>query len=168
MLDGSSGGHCGPPIGHHSIKVFGMYCAPPPPTHPLFSGEPRVIQPTLAYEVDRPIRLIGPHIGGDRLNERPKLLVVAPNSLFRTQAVSHINYRTYEFPEIPRRAERRVAYHVDIPGLAVRVNDSVIHLEVRLVPDGFLEPFPGRGLIIGMNSLEERLESRWRFGRVES
>src|SRR5260370_11917999 len=98
MLDVRSGGQCGPPIRHHSIKVFGMYCAPPPPTHPLFSGEPRVVQPTLAYEVDRPIRLIGPHIGGDRLNERPKLLLVAPNSLLRTQAVRYLNYPN---PHIP-------------------------------------------------------------------
>src|SRR5947208_6193705 len=83
-------------------------------------------------------------------------------------AVSHINYRTYEFPEIPWRAERRVAYHVDIPGLAVLVNDSVIHLEGRLVADGYLEPFPARGLIIWMNALEKGFESRWRSSRVES
>src|SRR5258707_12373211 len=72
MLDGRSGGQCGPPIRHHSINVFGMYCAPPPPTHPLFSGKPRVVQPTVAYEVDRSIRQSGPHIGGDRPNKLAK------------------------------------------------------------------------------------------------
>src|ERR1700740_3448038 len=56
LFEGCSGGQCGPPIGHHPINVFGMYCISPPPTNPLFSGEPRVVQPTSAYEVDRPAR----------------------------------------------------------------------------------------------------------------
>jgi hypothetical protein len=33
-----------------------------------------------------------------------------------------------------------MAHHVDIPGITVRVNASVVHLEVRLIADGLLEP----------------------------
>src|ERR1700678_2363294 len=93
MLDGSSGGHCGPPIGQHPLKVFGMYCAPPPPTHPLLSGEARVVQPTLAYEVDRSIRQIGPHIGGDCLDESPKLSLATPDLLFSRPAFGDVAHR---------------------------------------------------------------------------
>src|SRR5258707_10012231 len=93
MLDGRSGGQCGPPIRHHSINVFGMYCAPPPPTHPLFSGKPRVVQPTLAYEVDRSIRQSGPHIGGDRLNESSKLSLAESDFLFCPFCFSNIDDR---------------------------------------------------------------------------
>src|ERR1700728_853124 len=167
MLDGGSGGYRGTPIAHHPIEVFGMDCARPPPTHPLFSGEPCVVQPTLTHEIDGSVRQIGPHISGDRLNESAKLFLAAPDLLLRTQAVSYIHDRTYEFPEIPRRAERRVAHCVDTPDCAVRMNDSVIHLEARPVSDRFLVAFPGRALIFRMNALEERFESRWQLGRVE-
>src|ERR1700733_2045514 len=94
MLDGSSGGHCGPPIFQNPIKVFGMYCASPPPTRPLLSGKPRVVQPTLAHEVDGSIRQIGPHIGGDCLDKSPKLLLVAPDLLFRSFALRDVGHRS--------------------------------------------------------------------------
>src|ERR1700744_2093087 len=94
MLDGSSGGYCRPPIGQHSVKVFGMYCYPPPPTHSLFSGESRVVQPTLAYEVDRSIRLIGSHIGGDGLNETPKLSLAKTDFFFGPFCLSNIDNRS--------------------------------------------------------------------------
>src|SRR6266699_3881020 len=168
LLDRCTCGQCGPPLAPFPIKVLGVYYAHPTPSQPSLSGKPGIIEPTLAHEIDRSVRQGGSHKDRNRLDDGPKLSLAEPDSLFRTQAVSHINYRTYEFPEIPRRTERRVAYHVDIPGLTVRVNDSVIHLEVRLVADGFLETFPGRGLIGGMNALEKSFESRWRFSRVES
>src|ERR1700757_3310544 len=132
----------------------------PAPPHRLFSGLAEVIQPTLAQKINLFVRQIGPYISGHDINEGPKFTLAAPDSLFRTRAISHINYRTYKFAEISRRAGRRVAYHVDIPGLAVRVNDSVVHLEVRLIADGIFEPLPGRGFILGMNPLEESFESR--------
>src|SRR6266852_635093 len=106
MLDGRSGGQCGPPIGHYSIKVFGMYCACPPPTRPLFSGEPRVVQPTLAYEVDRSIRQSGPHIGGDRLNESPKLSLAASDFLFCPFCLSNIDDRPSELEVIGSGSQR--------------------------------------------------------------
>src|ERR1700733_1187638 len=93
MLDGSSGGHCGPPIGQHSIKVFGMYCARPSPTYSLFSGKPCVVQPTSAYEVDRSIRLIGSHIGRDRLNEGSKLSLAKTDFFFCLFCLSNIDDR---------------------------------------------------------------------------
>src|ERR1700733_6224437 len=70
-----------------------MYCAPPPPTRPLFSGEPRVVQPTLAYEIDRSVRQSGPHIGGDRFNESAKLTLVAPDSFLRLLYLGYIDNR---------------------------------------------------------------------------
>src|SRR3984957_12795388 len=105
MLDRSSGGHCGPPVVHHSIEVFGMYWASPSPTHPLFSGEPRVVQPTLAHEIDRPIRLIGPHIGGDRLNESPKLPFAESDFLLRSFRLCYIDDRPGELEVIGRGSQ---------------------------------------------------------------
>src|ERR1700733_3302746 len=91
MLDRRSGGQCGPPIGHHPINVFGMYCVLPPPTHPLFLGELRVVQPALAYEIDRSIRQSGHHIDGDRLNESPKLSLTEADFLFSPLCLSDID-----------------------------------------------------------------------------
>src|SRR6266403_1291012 len=48
-----------------------------------------------------------------------------------------------------------MAYNVNVPDAFVRMNDSVVQFEIRLVVDGFLEPFPGPGLIVQMNSLKE-------------
>src|ERR1700721_277147 len=96
MLDGGSSGHCGAPIDKHSIKVFGMYCASPSPTQPLFSGKPRVVQPTLTYEVDRAIRLIGSDIGGDRLDESPKLSLAKTEFFFCPFCLSNIDDRPGE------------------------------------------------------------------------
>ena len=55
------------------------------PTHPatlhrLFSGLAGVVQPTLAYEIDRPVRPRGPYKGGDCLNESVKLSLVESGS----------------------------------------------------------------------------------------
>src|SRR5260370_8894147 len=62
-----------------------------PPNHILFSGEPRVVQPTLAHEIDRPVRQCGPHIGGDRLKESPKLSLAESDFLFCPFFLSNID-----------------------------------------------------------------------------
>src|ERR1700733_8276165 len=97
MLDGSSSRHCHSPVGQHSIKVFRMYCVRPPPTYPPFSGKSRVVQPTSAYEVDRSIRLIGSHIGGDRLNKSPKLSLAETDFFLCLFCLSNIDDRPSEF-----------------------------------------------------------------------
>jgi len=51
-----------------------------------------------------------------------------------------------------------VAYNVNVSDPFVRMNDSVPKFEIRLVADGFLEPFPARGLIVWMNTLKEFFE----------
>src|SRR6201999_4261351 len=82
-----------PPIGYHAFDVVGMDCAPPPRTPPLFSGEPRVVQPTLAYEIDRSIRQSGADKGGDRFNESAKLTLIAPDSFLRLLCLGYIDNR---------------------------------------------------------------------------
>jgi hypothetical protein len=49
---------------------------------------------------------------------------------------------------------------MDIPGLSVRMDDSVVRLEARPIANGLLELFFGRDLIIWVNALEESVESR--------
>src|SRR6202789_1249341 len=100
MLDGRSVGQCGPPIGHHSVDVIGMDCAAPPGTHTLFSGESRVVQPTLAYEIDRSVWQSGSHIGGDRLNERAKLPLAESNLLFCPFCPSNVHDRAGKFEAV--------------------------------------------------------------------
>src|SRR5580692_10593330 len=87
-----------------------MYCAPPPPTHPLFSREPRVVQPTLAYEVDRSIRQIGPHIGGDRLNECPQFPLAEADLRFCPFCISNIDDRPNELEIIGSCSQRPRQY----------------------------------------------------------
>src|ERR1700722_11464063 len=105
MLDGSSGSHCGPPIGQHPVKIFRMYCPSPPPADPLVSAEPRVIEPTLAYKVDGSIWEIGSHISGDRLNESPKFPLVEPKFLFCASCLSNIDDRPSELQLIGSRCQ---------------------------------------------------------------
>src|ERR1700740_2728761 len=93
MLDGGSGGQSCTPIGHHPVDVVGMDCARPPRTHSLFSGEARVVQPTLAYEIDRSVRQSGPNIGGDGFNESVKLSLVAQDSLLCLLCIGYVDNR---------------------------------------------------------------------------
>src|ERR1700760_1463655 len=106
MLDGGSGGQSCTPIGHHPVDVVGMDCARPPRTHSLFSGEPRVVQPTLAYEIDRSIRQSGPHKGGDRLNESPKLSLAESDFLFCPFCLSNIDDSPSELEVIGSGSQR--------------------------------------------------------------
>src|SRR6266852_5651304 len=61
-----------------------------------------------------------------------------------------------------------MAYDVNVSDPIVRMNDSVPKFEIRLVANGFLEPFPALGLIVWMESLKKGFESRWRPMRVET
>ena len=82
-----------------------MHCAHPTPTRPLFSGEARVVQPTLADEVERSIRQIGTYIGRNRLNENLKLLLAEPDFLFCPLCLSNIDDRPCELEII------RIGFH---------------------------------------------------------
>ena len=49
---------------------------------------------------------------------------------------------------------------VNVPDPFFRMNDPIVQFEIRLVADGFVEPFPQRRLIVGMNSMKEFFKSR--------
>src|SRR6266581_3978428 len=89
-----------------------------------------------------------PHRGdtGNPLQFGPRLL----QGRLRTLALGDIDYSTHEFTQVPGWVEDRVAYNMNVPEAFVRMNDSVVQLEIRLVVDGFLESFPGPGLIVQM------------------
>src|SRR5262249_18295882 len=88
--------------------------------------------------------------------------------LFRTLTLSYVYYCPNEFNEFAGPVEHSMSQDVYVPDAFVRMKDSVVHFEIRLVADGFLEPFPGPGLIIEMNSLKEFFESRERPRRIEA
>ena len=70
-----------------------MDCASPSPTHSSLSGESCVVQPTLAYEIDRSVRQSSTHISGNCLNERPKLSLAQSDLLFCSSRLSDIDHR---------------------------------------------------------------------------
>jgi hypothetical protein len=102
--------------------------------------------------------------GGDHL----KKTLFTGEQRFPALAVGDVDHSPDEFTQVAASVEDRMAYDVNVPDPFVRMNDSVPKFEIRLVTDGFLEPFPDRGLIIWMNALEKGFESRWRSSRVES
>src|SRR5208283_1479584 len=96
---------------------------------------------------------------GDEINQLLKFLL-------GTLTLGYINHGTHEFNQVAGWAENRVAHDVDVPDSPLWVIETVVLFEIRLFADGFLEPFPARRLIVGMNSLKEFFESRWRPMRV--
>jgi hypothetical protein len=80
--------------------------------------------------------------------------------LFRTLTLAYIDHGTYELTEIAGSVEDRMADDVNVPDTFVWMNDSVVQFEIRLIADGFLEALPATDLIVRMNPLKERLESR--------
>ncbi len=61
-----------------------------------------------------------------------------------------------------------MAYNVNVSDPFVRINDSIVHFEIRLVADGFLEPFPAVGLIVRVKPLKKCLELGWRPSGVKA
>jgi hypothetical protein len=92
------------------------------------------------------------HLG----NEINKLLEL----LFRTLALGDVDHRPHELTEIARAVEDRMAYDVNVPDPFVRMNESVLKFEIRLVADGFLVLFADRSLVVWMKTLKEGFESR--------
>ena len=74
--------------------------------------------------------------------------------VFRTLTLGYIDHGTHELTEIAGSVEDRMAYDMNDPDPFVRMNDSVVQFDIRLVADSFLEPFPARGLIVWVNSLK--------------
>src|ERR1700722_10468402 len=56
LLDGLPCGQSRPPIGDHSVNIFGVYGTRPAPAQSLFPGETEVVQPTLAEKITRSVR----------------------------------------------------------------------------------------------------------------
>src|ERR1700722_9123533 len=157
MLDRSSGGHCGPPIGYPSIEVFGMYCASPPPAHLMFSGEPRVVQPTLAHEIDRAIRLIGPHIGGDRLNESPKLPFAESNLLLRSFRLCYIDVRPGEL-EVVGGGSQRLRQNSNILDAIVGKEQTVLAIDGDAAGRSSFYELKHQITVLGMNAFHDHVK----------
>src|SRR6267154_2867548 len=85
---------------------------------------------------------------GNKINELLKLLL-------RTLTLGYIDHGPHELVEIAGLVEYRMAQAVNVPDPFVGMDDSVPKLEICLVADGSLPPFPARGLIVGMNTLKE-------------
>src|SRR5260370_40885946 len=98
-----------------------------PPNHILFSGEPRVVQPTLAHEIDRPVRQCGPHIGGDRPNESPKLSLAASDFLFCPFCLSNIDDRPSEL-EVIGSGSQRPPQNSNIPYAIVGKQPTILRI----------------------------------------
>src|SRR6516164_609111 len=83
-------------------------------------------------------------------------------------ALGDIHDSAHEFHKLAGPPKDRVTDCVNVPDPFFRMNDPVVQFEIRLVADGFLEPFPARRLIVRMKSLKEFLESWQRAGGIES
>ncbi len=106
------------------------------------------IRPCYAYERRREIQ------------DLSKLPFALPDLLFRPIALGDVDHSTHELNQIAGRAEKRVAYYMDISDVAAGMNDSVIQLELGLLAPRCLGCFPNFGLIIRMDALKECFESR--------
>src|SRR6266699_202117 len=157
MPDGRSGGQCGPPIGNYSIKVFGMDDTRPPPTHILFSREPGVVQPTLAHEIDRPVRQCGPHIGGDRLNESPKLSLAESDFLFCPFCLSNIDDCPSEL-EVIGSGSQRPRQNSNILDAIVGKEQTILAIDGAADGRSSFYEFKHKITILGMNAFHDHVK----------
>jgi hypothetical protein len=74
---------------------------------------------------------------------------------FRSLALRDVDHGPYEFNEIARSVENRMAYAVNLADTFVWMNDTVVQVEIYLVADAFLDSFPASGLIVRMNALND-------------
>src|SRR5205807_409936 len=86
----------------------------------------------------------------------------------RPLALGDVDHGTHVFNEIAGWTENGMAYHVNVSDLAVRMNDSVILLEICFLARCCLGLFPISGLIIRMDALKECFESRLSTVRVKT
>src|SRR5260370_41792386 len=94
-------------------------------------------------------------------------LLGGPAFFVRTFALGYVDHGPHEFTHVAGLVEDRMAHDVNVPDSFVRMNDSVVQFEIRLLADGFPEPFPAMGLIVRMNPLKEGFESCWQRMRAE-
>src|SRR5215472_17763608 len=66
----------------------------------------------------------------------------------RAFSLCDIHHGAHELTEITGSLENRMGYNVNISDTFVRMNDSVLTLEISLLADGFLVPSPARSSII--------------------
>ncbi len=86
----------------------------------------------------------------------------------RPFSLGDVNHGTHELNQIAGWAENGMAHPVDVSNLAAGMNDSVILLEICFHTQCCLGRCPLFGLIIRMDALEERFESRLSTVRVKS
>src|ERR1700690_1748919 len=97
-----------------------------------------------------------------------QIKLVLLKRLLGALALRYIDYGTYELIEIAGSVEDRMTDGVNVPDPFFRMNDPVVHFEIRFVADGFLGPFHGCRLIVRMNSMKEFFESRQRASGIET
>src|SRR5260370_42560250 len=83
-------------------------------------------------------------------------------------ALGDVDHGAHELNEIAGRAENGMTHLVDISNLATGMNDSVIQLGLRLLTPCCLGQFPELGLILRMDALKKRFESRLSTMRVKT
>src|SRR5260370_20491004 len=63
-----------------------------------------------------------------------------PSDLFLGRlALGDIDHSTHDLNELARSVEDYMAYAMNVPDPFVRMNDSVVQVEIHLVADGFLD-----------------------------
>src|SRR6266853_2277123 len=88
--------------------------------------------------------------------------------LLRPLALGDVDHGAHELNQIAGWAENGMAHHVDVSNLAAGMNDSVILLEICFHTQCCLGGCRLFGLIIRMDALEERFESRLSTVRVKT
>jgi hypothetical protein len=102
-------------------------CTAPPPTHTLFSGGPRAFRETLAYEVDRSVRLCGPHIGGDRVNKSPKLALTLLECFLCSLPLIDVEVDAKSVNDLALTVAQRFAHGVKPSVHPIRASDAVYY-----------------------------------------
>src|SRR5712664_1297712 len=97
-----------------------------------------------------------------------QVALASPQLLFGPFALGDVHHGTHEFNQIAGWAENGMAHPVDVSNLAAGMNDSVILLEICFHTQCCLGRCPLFGLIIRMDALEERFESRLSTVRVKT
>src|SRR5260370_38139043 len=100
---------------------------------PVFKGNAVIIERGLIGIKTSAIRPCDAYERRREIQDLSKLPFALPDLLFRPIALGDVDHSTHELNQIAGRAEKRVAYYMDISAVVAVMHDSLTQLQLGLL-----------------------------------
>ena len=101
----------------------------PAPSHCLFSGLAGVLQPALAQKISCSIGQAGPHVGGQYINESPKLSLTVPECFLCLFPIIDVDREAVPLNDLALGITQRFAPRVMPSILSISASQAVHYAE---------------------------------------